>query len=123
MLRVSAGKTGRQVDLHLVNGNREGDSPGLPFAAELVALAEAAVQRDEQALGRARHDLLERAGGSVLVDAAGVIGNFQRMVRIADCTGIPVDEHRPNQEEVRDLLNLWRFPSAKNTDAERTEGG
>jgi len=31
-------------------------------------------------------------GDAALVDAAAVVGNFERMVRIADGSGIPLDE-------------------------------
>ena len=103
--------------MHLVTGNTEGDSSGVPFGKELVALAEAAVGRDPDLLFRARKDLLQVAGSEVLVDAAGVIGNFQRMVRIADGTGIPVDSGRVALEELCTTLDLWRFPSAQNTNA------
>lgn len=36
-------------------------------------------------------DLLEAVGSAGLVDAAGVVGNFQRMNRIADACGIELD--------------------------------
>ena len=52
----------------------------------------------------------------VLVDAAGVAANFQRMVRIADATGIPVDQMDTElSREIRSTLGLERFASARNT--------
>ncbi len=49
-----------------------------------------------------------------MVDAAGVVGNFQRMVRIADSTGIPVDGRMAQANaDVRDLLGLNELPSAR----------
>ncbi len=60
--------------------------------------------------------MFEEAGNDVVVDAAAVAGNFQRMVRIADATGIPVDE--PMQALSRGIqedLDLRRFHSAQNT--------
>jgi hypothetical protein len=83
---------------------------------ELVRFAEAVAQRDTDALDEARQALLEAAGPGVLVDAAGVAANFQRMVRIADATGIPVDDIGSElSREIRDGLHLARFASARNT--------
>jgi hypothetical protein len=60
--------------------------------------------------------LLELAGAEVLVDAAGVAGNFQRMVRIADSTGIPVDDMMGALSgNIQQDLDLRRFGSAQNT--------
>jgi hypothetical protein len=45
-----------------------------------------------------------------MVDAAGVVSNFERMVRIADATGIQLDERMAAlSQEVRDALQLERF--------------
>jgi hypothetical protein len=52
----------------------------------------------------------------VLVDAAGVAANFQRMVRIADSMGIPIDDTESDLgKSVRSELDLGRFASAQNT--------
>ena len=60
--------------------------------------------------------MLATLGAARLVDAAGVIGNFQRMVRIADSTGIPVDGRMAEMSEgVRDQLGLNELPSARLT--------
>ena len=49
-------------------------------------------------------------------DAAGVAANFQRMVRIADSMGIPVDDMEQELgQAVRAELDLTRFASAANT--------
>ena len=50
------------------------------------------------------------------MDAAGVAANFQRMVRIADATGIPVDNMQAELgRNVRAELGIERFPSARNS--------
>jgi DNA-binding phage protein len=78
--------------------------------------AQALARRDAAALAAARETLLQRAGPAVLVDAAGVAANFQRMVRIADSTGIPVDNLDSDvSREVRGTLRLAHFHSAHNT--------
>ena len=55
-------------------------------------------------------------GVQELVDAAGVVANFQRMVRIADGCGIPLDEFtRDATDDVREELGLHEYASAANT--------
>jgi hypothetical protein len=83
---------------------------GVPHEAALVAFAEAAVQDDEAALKTARRRLLNEMGSDALVDAAAVASNFERMVRIADSTGIPLDSFlEENTAGIRAELNLARF--------------
>ena len=51
-----------------------------------------------------------------MVEAAGVAANFQRMVRIADSMGIPVDDMEQELgQAVRAELDLTKFTSAANT--------
>ena len=119
MLRVSAQTTGKEADLNLINGAEGAVEADIPFGLELAGFAEALAGRDEGELTEARTRLLAAAGPAVLVDAAGVAANFQRMVRIADSTGIPVDQHsyNPLANGVREELNLTRFHSAQNSAA------
>lgn len=113
MLSLSADATHSQVDLQVVNGQGDGD---VPLGGELMAFAEAVATRDEEALGTARDALLSAGGNDVLVDAAAVAANFQRMVRIADSTGIPVDPIMHSLGgSIQDTLDLRRFASAQNT--------
>lgn len=122
MLRASAQTTGRDADLTLINGEDGAAAKDIEHGLELAAFAEALAMRDEVALAAARQALLEAAGPEVLVDTAGVAANFQRMVRIADSTGIPVDEHSNNPVEigVREELDLARFHSARNSSGAAT---
>ena len=124
MLRVSAQQTDRTADIRLVNGEASAEVGDIAYARELVAFAESLARRDEPALALARQNLLEQAGAAVLVDTAGVAANFQRMVRIADSAGIPIDQHNHNPlaEGVRTELDLQRFPSARNSQVARDTG-
>ena len=115
MLRVSMNKTGKEVDIQVINRS-VGDESGVEFANELAEFAEAVASFDESKLAAARQVLVEAAGPAVLVDAAGVAGNFQRMVRIADSMGIPVDSmDNEISNQVRAELDLYRFKSAENS--------
>ena len=115
MLRVSAQQTDRDIDIQLING-ADSDSPGLEHGEVLADFAEALASFDEGRLTTARQALLAAAGPAVLVDAAGVAANFQRMVRIADSMGIPVDAHDNEiSNQVREELDLYKFKSAENS--------
>ena len=91
MLRVSSTIQGEEANLQtIVQGDAA--ASGVDGQAELLALVDATLDADASAhLGEAQRRLAERLGDAALVDAAAVIGNFERMTRIADGTGIPLD--------------------------------
>jgi hypothetical protein len=116
MLRVSADETKTDINLQMINGDLEASAGDIAHAVPLMKFAEALASRDELILSDARQQLLEAAGSAVLVDAAAVAGNFQRMVRIADATGIPVDDMREVASgSASEELDLQRFASAQNS--------
>ncbi len=119
MLRVSAMTTETEVDLQGVNGDAASAAMGIEYGAELMSFAESLAQRDEPGLARSRTALRQAAGDKVLVDAAGVAANFQRMVRIADSIGIPFDNMQSDfANSIQTELNLARFASAQHSLAE-----
>lgn len=116
MLSMSADLTNTDVDLQMINGDETATAGGVEFARELMKFAEAVASGDEGALKQSRDELLQSAGNEVLVDAAGVAANFQRMVRIADAAGIPIDERNMTlTADIRAELDLGRFGTASNT--------
>ena len=116
MLRVSAMTTETEVDLQGVNGDATSAAMGIEYGAELMSFAESLAQRDESGLARSRTALRQAAGDKVLVDAAGVAANFQRMVRIADSIGIPFDNMQSDfANSIQTELNLARFASAQHS--------
>lgn len=116
MLRVSATTTQTEINIQAVVGDAEAAAQGIEFGPELAAFAEAVARRDPVGLETSRDQLLSAAGAPVLVDAAGVAANFQRMVRIADAIGIPVDDMTSELgQEIRTDLNLQSFPGAKHS--------
>jgi hypothetical protein len=113
MLRLSADNANQAVDIQVVNGDGDG---GIAHGCELKEFAEAIATRDEVTLLKTRDRLLDCAGSNVMVDAAAVAANFQRMVRIADSTGIPVDNMMSALSgSIGEELDLHRFSSAANT--------
>jgi hypothetical protein len=116
MLRASVEARQGEVDLRAISEGARDDSVGVAHAGELTAFAEAAVRGDATALAAARNALRARAGSAALVDAAGVVGNFERMTRIADATGIPLDDApRLAAHDFVGALGLEAFASARNT--------
>jgi hypothetical protein len=116
MLSLSADLSDATVNLQMINGDEAATAGDVAHAKALMNFAEAFARRDEPALVDARAQLLAEAGAAVLVDAAAVAANFQRMVRIADSTGIPLDERNVAlSANVRKELDLERFGSASNT--------
>ena len=92
MLSLSMGSKGEEVDLAgLVEGSDEVDDR-VPHGKVLARFAEAVISGTNDELAAARQAVIEAVGGDGFVDAAAVVGNFERMVRVADATGIPLDE-------------------------------
>lgn len=118
MLSLSAELSDATVNLQMINGDQHATEGDVAHAKVLMHFAESFARRDELGLTQARAALLSEAGPEVLVDAAGVAANFQRMVRIADSIGIPLDDRNVALSAgVRKELDLRRFASAKNTPA------
>jgi hypothetical protein len=115
LLRASGEMGGEELDLRAVTEGENAES-GLPGGEALTALAEAAVHGSEDATRVARERVRRELGDAALVDAAAVIGNFERMVRIADGTGIPLDAPvAMATADLRDELGLGAFGGAEST--------
>jgi hypothetical protein len=112
MLRGSSTADGSEVNLEAIVHGRETDSL-IAGGSELIRFTDAVLSNASD-LESARADLVNTLGERAMVDAAGVIGNFQRMVRIADSTGIPVDGFMAEANaDVRETLGLNNLPSAR----------
>ena len=70
---------------------------GVADAAVLLALADAVIAEDETAIPAARAAVIEAIGEAALVDAAAVIAGFNGITRIADATGIPLEDGKAEQ--------------------------
>jgi hypothetical protein len=66
----------------------------VPHGGLLLAFADAVLGRDDTVLAHAREALRTAAGEAGLSDAAGVIGGFDGITRIADATGIPLEPEK-----------------------------
>ncbi len=113
MLSLSVKNKGGEVDLGgVVKGADEVDDR-IPSGKTLARFAEAIVLGTDADVALVGDEVITAVGPEGFVDAAGVIGNFERMVRIADGTGIPLDEMGMGMSsEIREELGLNSFPSA-----------
>lgn len=118
LLRASGAIEGREVDVHAVTDDAAASRSGVAHAAILLRFADGIVGTDDDALARARADALATLGPAAVVDAAAVASNFERMVRVADATGTPLDPPLVVlTEPMRAELGLDRFGAAVNTPA------
>ena len=116
MLRASSQFEGREVDVARVTAQGEGSDGGVPHGDLLVAYADAVVVGEEEEIAPVRRRMLDELGVEPLVDATAVVGNFQRMVRIADGTGIPLDGVMlALSDDLRDELSVENFAGSGNT--------
>jgi hypothetical protein len=92
-------------------GQAHGDG-GIPQGDLLVAFAEAVVGNDRAPLNAARGALVDALGTDALVDACCIAATFNAIDRVADSTGIPIDEARLEPTaEFRESLGINAFPS------------
>ena len=109
LLRASGVTQNRTYDLNSVTGAVQDDG-GVPHGRLLVEFAEAVLGEDEEALARARATIREAIGAAGLADAAGVVGLFDAIDRVADATGIPLEaEKAAASADFRAAVRVDRF--------------
>ncbi len=120
MLRASIETSGGEVDLSgLADGSTAEASP-VRGAAALVGFVEATLSGEPSDLPKARDRVRDELGSGAVVDAAAIIGNFERMVRIADGTGIPLDTPvNVATESIRADLGIDRYETASHSTSVR----
>jgi hypothetical protein len=92
LLRASSKAKGENYDLTLLTGGR-GDG-NIPHGALLVAFAETVLGRDDQRLAAIQSEIRAKMGGAALVDAAAIVATFNAIDRVADSTGIPLEDSK-----------------------------
>lgn len=109
VLRASGQKDGEDFNLGNVVGIGDGDT-GVAHGQLLLAFSDAVVGDDEEELDRTRRELIDAIGDEAFVDAAGTVASFNSIVRIADATGIPVDDFKADAaREILDDLGIDGF--------------
>ena len=115
LLRASSQVEGEEVGLGgIVDG--VASETGVPHEVALIQFAEAGLGDDTELIRECRERVTREMGSEAMIDAACVIANFQRMVKIADATGIPLDAPAAMMTEgIRVDLGLNEYGSADNT--------
>ena len=105
LLRGSGEHTGDDYDLTAIVAEGVADG-GVAAGAALAAYADAFF-RNESEFAATRERLEREVGEEASVDAAAVLAIFNAVVRIADATGIPIEETKARMSaDIRDALGL-----------------
>ena len=91
LLRESSTKAGINVDTKLVTGDSSDPDGGIEHAAVLRRFA-VAVITERQDLDAARAALVDAFDPTRAAQAAAIVANFDAINRVADATGIELDE-------------------------------
>ena len=87
---------------------------GIPESALLIEFSEAIIVGDDARLAKARAKVARTLGAAALVDAAAVAALFNGIDRVADSTGIPLeDEKAVSTAEIRAKIGIDEFAMAK----------
>jgi hypothetical protein len=120
VLRVSIlQNTGADIDLDGLTDPACTHIEGIPHSEVLLRFSNAFMGTDANALAVAREALVDEMGPQAMIDAVGVASNFQRMVRIADSTGIRLESMGEEMdalvEETNEKLGINDYVSAANS--------
>ena len=120
LLRASSDHNGDDIDLSiLTSGSR--DSSGIEHSDLLIAFAEAVLADKAQDMESARTAVQAALGDAALVDAAGIIGMFNGLDRVADATGAPLEDWKAaDTADMRAAIGIDAFAATK---AEIEAGG
>ena len=96
LLRGSGEHDGTRYELNDIVARSDGADCGsrVPGAGVLNGYADAFFGADPGALRTARERVGRELGAEAVADAAGIIGIFNAVVRVADATGIPLEQFK-----------------------------
>lgn len=108
LLRASSHNENGNYDLSSVTSD-EGD-PGVPYGQWLRALTEATIRGDWLALAEIRPKAEAAMGQQQTIDALTVAAAFNGITRVADATGIPLDDNTAQTTaDMREAVGIQRF--------------
>ncbi len=115
LLRESSRHSGNDIDFNAILGETDGDV-GIPHADILVEFTEAVWGNDDTRLMTARKEIVGVMGEDALVDASGITATFNAIDRVADLTGIPLEDSKA--EDTADLreelgINVFETGNAR----------
>jgi hypothetical protein len=122
LLRESSKAKGEDYDLSLLTGT-QGDG-NIPHGALLVAFAEAVLGDDDRCLHEVQAAIRGRMGDAALVDAAAIVATFNAIDRVADATGIPIEDNKAaSTADVRAALGINAFAEQRGEIADPRDRG
>lgn len=105
-LSLSGKHTGDEYALEASIGN-DASGGGLPHGDLLNEFVEAVCSHDDEQTAIARQQIINALGEAAMVDAAAVIAAFNGYPRVADATGIPLEDYKEvATEAMRTALGL-----------------
>jgi hypothetical protein len=120
LLRESSKAKGETYDLNLLTGAK-GDG-NIPQGALLVAFAEAVLDSDDRRLAEIREAIRVAMGNAALVDAAAIVATFNAIDRVADATGIPIEDGKAaSTADFRAALGINAFAEQRGEIADPRE--
>jgi hypothetical protein len=112
LLRESSNAEGEGYDLNLLTG--AGGDGNIAHGALLVAFADAVLGTDDRRLDHVRTAIRSRMGDAALVDAAAIVATFNAIDRVADSTGIPIEDNKAESTaDIRAALGINQFAEAR----------
>jgi hypothetical protein len=102
LLRASGEQTAEGLDLRIVVGQSADAEGGIPHGALLRRFVVAVIGDDPGELVGAREALVAALGSERAGQAAGIVAGFDAINRIADATGITLDQR--SERATRDLV-------------------
>ena len=113
-LRVSNEPTGDELSYGAITAGAEAGETGIANGDLLIELADAVLDRDDARLAAVRDAVAQALGPEALVDASGVIGAFNGIDRIADATGIPLEDTKAElTAEIRAEIGIDAYAEQK----------
>ncbi len=86
---------------------------GVENGAMLNRFATAVLRPDAAELAAARTEIANALGGAALTDTAAVVSLFNAIVRVADETGIPMEDHKAEATaDFRSAIGVDNFAAA-----------
>ncbi len=112
-LSLSGEQTGDEYDLaSIMEANDNGGN--VAGGQVLNDFAEAVMARSDGKTTEQRHKLVAELGVAAMVDAAGVIAAFNLVARVADATGLPLEDYKVEASAgLRARLGLNEFAAGK----------
>jgi hypothetical protein len=114
MLRESSEHNGEEIELGALTAAVDGAASGIPHGDLLVAFAEAVTLASAPAITQAKLAVQLAMGDAALVDAAGIVGMFNGLDRVADATGAPLEDWKAaDSADMRAAIGIDAFAAVK----------